>query len=383
MVTDRWRSLLPHVLLWALVLGSGTLLGIVLWPVASALLLALAIAALVEPVLFRPCATLVGRWWPALDRAFRDWVVAAVATSLLGAGFLFAALVVLWALLGSFSSTLDAVVGVAMQDQVRITATAELAGQQVVDLAHLYGGQQLAAGPIVTFVQDLLTRTRVGTEFLVFLVAGTGGFAAKAALVLVTVFYLLCQGPALIAWVVRWLPLDAPALMVVETTYRTVSYHLLAHILGRALVLGAGLGLIAWGIGGLNGILVALAAALFGLLPLVGPLVAWMPLAGLVWSRGDPGLAVALGISGWVWCWVVGRLFNRVATRLGTDQLWLEFLVFLGLVGGLLAHGPAGLVIGPAAVLGAAVAVATVRLVYSPGESSGITAIPGSGPSAG
>jgi hypothetical protein len=59
-------------------------------------------------------------------------------------------------------------------------------------------------------------------------------------------------------------------------------------------------------------------------------------------------------MAGWAWCWLVGWLFRRVAARLGTDQVWLEFLVFLGLVGGILAHGAAGVVFGPAAVLDAA-----------------------------
>ncbi len=362
-----WRILLPHVLLWGLVGGAMVLLVVALWPVAAALLVAAALALLTEAVIYRPIDDVAARLFPALDTAARRWLAALGATILVGLLAAGCVLVVVLALLGSWSGAIDAIVGIALQDDARITATAELAGRQAGDLAKLYGGG-LNQEHVRQMVHDLMSHTRVGVEVLHFLVSGTGGFIARSALVLVTLFYLFCQGPGLVALMIRWLPLEGEALGRIERAYRTTAYHLLAHILGRALALGCGLGLIAWMVAGLNGILVALVAALLALLPLVGPLVAWMPLAGLVWGRGEPWTAVALAAAGWLWCWLVGWLFRQVAARLGTDQVWLEFLVFLGLVGGVLAHGAAGLVLGPAAVLAAAVAAETVKQVYRPDE---------------
>ncbi len=361
-----WRVILPHLLLWSLVLGALGLLVAVLWPVAAALLLAAAVALLVEPVVYRPLRHVLDRCVPRLPVDSRRWLGALGATLLLvlaGGG---TALAVLWALLGSWEATWSAILGMALQDESRITATATLVGQQAEHLARLYGGGVIDGAAVAKVVHDGLSHTQVGAEVLHYLTSGTGGFVAQTALVLVTCFYLFCQGPGLVGLIARWLPVEEPSLDRITETYRATAYHLLAHIMGRALALGGGLGLIAWLVADLNGVLVAIAAALLALLPLVGPLVSWMPLAGLVWTRGDPGTAVALAIGGWAWCWLVGWLFRQVAARLGTDQLWLEFLVFLGLVGGILAQGAAGLILGPAAVLAASVAAAAVREVYLP-----------------
>ncbi len=379
---NAWARILPHVLLWGLALVAFGVLALVLWPVASALLLAAAVVAVTGPVVHRPLAAITDRLLPRLDLDARRWLSALAATVLLATTAAGAALVVLWALLGSLGGTVEAVIGVALQDEARITATAELAGRQAADLARLYGGGVVSGEAVRRVVHDLMTHTRVGAEVLQFLGSGTGGFVARAALVLVTLFYLFCQGPGLVGLAVRWLPLDETSLERLRHAYHTTAYHLLAHILGRALALGMGLGLIAWTIAGLNGVLVAIAAAVLGLLPLVGPLVAWMPLAGLVWGRGEPVTAVLLAMAGWAWCWLVGWLFRRVAARLGTDQVWLEFLVFLGLVGGILAHGAAGVVFGPAAVLAAAVAGTAIRSVYRP-EDDAITTAPAEPPRAG
>lgn len=371
-----WSRLVPHLLLGALALGALALLITILWPMAGALVLAAAVAALTGPVILRPLASTLARVLPTVDLEARRWLAALLATVFLGVSAAAAALMVLWAVVGSWPATWTAVVGVALQDPDRIAATADLVGRQAADLAVLYGGGAVSGESVRAAVEQVMSHTRVGAEVLQFLGSGTGGFLARSALVLVTVFYLLCQGPGLVSLAARWLPLDGTAQEALRRSYRTTAYHLLAHILGRAVALGVGLGLIAWAIAGLNGVLVALAAAVLALLPLVGPLVAWVPLAGLVWGRGEPATAIAMGMGGLAWCWLVGWLFRRVAARLGTDQVWLEFLVFLGLVGGILGHGPAGIVLGPAAVLAAAVAVATVRTVYGQSEND-LTTAPG------
>lgn len=364
MPSAGWSALLPHVGLWIIAAGFAAGLVVVLWPVLPTLLVALAVAALTEPVVFRPWDERLARWLPRWAPAARRWFAAMIATVLLAAFAGASALVVLWALLGSFSATVDGVIGIAVQDGDRIQAVAMRVGRRVADLAALYGQGVIDAHAIGAEVQAVLARTRVGPEVLHYLITGTGGFLARAALVLVTVFYLFSQGPGLAGWIARWLPLDTAGLAQVAQRYRATAYHLLAHIIARAMAHGLGLGLIAWGIAGFNGVLVAVAAGLLALLPLVGPLVAWLPLAGLIWSKGHPLLAIAFAVCGYLWTWLVERLFRRVAASLGTDALWIEFLVFLGLVGGVIAHGPAGLVLGPAAVLGAIVAAQLIRQVY-------------------
>jgi predicted PurR-regulated permease PerM len=367
MDTPSWRSRIPHAALWVLVAGALLLAVAVLSPLLPTLLIAGAVAVLAGPVLHRPVVAWLGRHRPAWSEATRAWLAAAFAVTALGAVAGTMVLAVLAAVLGSLGATWDAVAGIAVHDQVRIAALAQHLAVQAEDLDQLLGLDLVDPAPLAQRLADFFDRTQVGAEVLQVFVTGTGSAVARGALVAVTVFYLFLQGPALIAWLVRWLPLRPEDLDDLARAHAATASHLLVHLLARAAAVGIGLGGIAWAVAGYQGVLIAVAATVLALLPLVGPLVAWLPLVLLAAQQGQPVQAAALAVLGLAWWWLVDWWASRAARRRGTGQVWLGFLVFLGLVGGLLGHGPAGLVVGPAAVLVAVLAARAVWLVYRTG----------------
>jgi predicted PurR-regulated permease PerM len=145
--------------------------------------------------------------------------------------------------------------------------------------------------------------------------------------------------------------------------HRTVQ-HLLAETIGRALLMGVALGLIAYLVAGFNPVLVGLVGVFAGLLPIVGPAFVWLPLASLLASKGRWTEASALVAASWSASWLIERLSQRLARALGTDDTLLSFLLFCSIVGGVLGSGMRGLILGPAAVIVVVVLAQFVASLY-------------------
>jgi predicted PurR-regulated permease PerM len=213
-------------------------------------------------------------------------------------------------------------------------------------------------------LSELLSQVSVGSAFMQYVITGTGGFLVKSALTLVTLFYLYSQGPRLVTLLMTCLPLTFAQRLTIEARFHSTAVHLVTGTVARAACHGIALGLLAWVLGGFNPILVAVLVAVFALLPVAGPMVAWLPAASVMWTQGHVAAAIGLGISALLASWLIDTLAARLATRLGTDDLWLSFLLFLGLVGGLIGFGPRGLILGPAAVLTVSILIQVLPALY-------------------
>ena len=78
----------------------------------------------------------------------------------------------------------------------------------------------------------------------------------------------------------------------------------------------------------------------------------WLPLASHLWTTDRPIAGTALAVLALASAYLVDHLGERLTMRLVHRRtLWLSFLLFLSLVGGLIAFGPSGLVIAPTAVV--------------------------------
>ena len=94
-----------------------------------------------------------------------------------------------------------------------------------------------------------------------------------------------------------------------------------------------------------------LLGAFVGLVPVVGSAMVWLPLSSLVWTRGEPVKAIILAGVSLVVNYLISRVRSRMGKRLHDQGAWLSFMLFLGIIGGILSYGPQGFVIGPMAVI--------------------------------
>jgi predicted PurR-regulated permease PerM len=168
------------------------------------------------------------------------------------------------------------------------------------------------------------------------------------ALMLVALFFLLRDGHALVAWIERSSPLPATQLRAVLAELRRVSKSVIGAHLATGFIQAA-VATIGYAVAHVPSPL------FFGVLtlgasfiPSVGTAVVGLPLAGLLWLMGHGGWAIFL----LAWTTFVSGLVDNVVRPLlvhGKTDLH-GALIFFSLVGGILAFGPMGVVVGPLAL---------------------------------
>ena len=77
----------------------------------------------------------------------------------------------------------------------------------------------------------------------------------------------------------------------------------------------------------------------------------WLPLSSLVWTRGEPFTALFMAGLSLLVNYLISRVRSGMGKRLHQQGAWLSFMLFLGIIGGILSYGLQGFVIGPMAVV--------------------------------
>jgi predicted PurR-regulated permease PerM len=355
------RAWLPHLLLVGLVLAAVWLIVVVIAPLRVPLLLAGATAVLTAPVLFHPCLRLTRHCLPRLGDGLQRQIAAICATVALVGVVVSPVLLLLLSLVNSFGEGWQLLLGLALQDQARLEPFFVILQAQITSLAALYPGLQLDPQGIILALQEILAASKsLGPTFLSFLFKGSGR-VAEVGLALVCLSFFYANGPQLLRMLLDLSPLDERQQQLLIERHDRVAEHILVSSLGTACVKGLFFGGIAW----LSGIpvpppLIVLVAGVLSLLPMVGLTMVWLPLSLLAWSRGDHGLAVVIALLSLLSNYGFDHLRRRYRRARGLPtEGWMNFGLFIGLVGGLLAFGLPGLVIGPVAV-----AMATVLTRY-------------------
>jgi predicted PurR-regulated permease PerM len=173
----------------------------------------------------------------------------------------------------------------------------------------------------------------------------TGTALSHLLLFFVALFFLLSDGPALVEWIKRNLPLPPGKAGVILGYLRSVTNSVVISTLATS-GLQALVALVGYAIAGVP------SAFFFGLLtfftsfiPAVGTMLVWLPLAALKLGTGHPGAGLFLVGWGVLAVGMVDNLVKPVLIRRGVS--FPVGLVFFALLGGLAAFGPVGLVAGP------------------------------------
>ncbi len=181
------------------------------------------------------------------------------------------------------------------------------------------------------------------------MIASTAHVAFYAALMLVAMFFLLRDGPALIDWAERSSVMFPGRLRALLLDLRGVSKSVIGAQLASGLA-QASVATIGYALAGVPGPLLFGALSLAASFIPIGGVAAFVgvPLAALLWLLGRPGWAIFLAVWTTVLTGVVDYVVRPLVVRGGTKLH--GGLVFFALLGGLLAFGPIGLVVGPLAL---------------------------------
>lgn len=172
--------------------------------------------------------------------------------------------------------------------------------------------------------------------------------ALMLALMLVALFFLLRDGHDLVAWIDRTAPLPEGRLGAILSELRRVSKSVIGAHLATG-VIQAAVATLGYAVSGVpSPIFFGVLTLAASFIPSVGTAIIGVPLCGLVWMMGHTGWAIFL--LAWTTL-VTGLVDNLVRPLLVHGRTDLHgALVFFSLVGGILAFGPMGVVVGPLAL---------------------------------
>lgn len=196
--------------------------------------------------------------------------------------------------------------------------------------------EQAAAGgwTLATVVRDVLGgATRVIFGLIMMLIA---------------YFAFLLDGARLVAWIQSASPLPRRPTREILRDFRRVSRSVIASTLLSALAQAviAGIG---YAIAGVPGaFFFAFLTGVAALIPAVGTAIVTLPIAGVLLATGQTWQGIFLGI---YWVVVVSLVDNVIKPLVVRGGMRLSSaIVFFSLIGGLLAFGPIGLIVGPLTV---------------------------------
>ncbi len=183
------------------------------------------------------------------------------------------------------------------------------------------------------------------TTHLLGLGQNTLDFVVALFVMLYLLFFLLRDGPALTATVARAIPLEARHTERLLSQFVTVVRATVKGNIVIALVQGF-LGGVAFAVLGLPGALLwGTLMALLSLLPAVGAALVWGPVAAYLLFSGSLWPAVGLTLWGVLAIGLVDNLLRPVLV--GKDTRMPDYLVLLATLGGIAGFGLNGFVIGP------------------------------------
>lgn len=201
--------------------------------------------------------------------------------------------------------------------------------------------------------EDALRATAAAGGWSLAGMAGSAvGALARSAftvvMVLVAYISMLLYGPRLLTWFERISPLSADTTHELLTRFRATSVSVLGSTVasaGAQAVVAA----IGYAIAGVPNVLFfAFLTGVSAMIPILGTPLVTLPIAALMLASGNLWQGVFLGLWAVLLVSTVDNIVKPLFVR-GRAQMSAA-LVFFAFIGGLLAFGPIGLLVGPLAV---------------------------------
>jgi len=248
------------------------------------------------------------------------------------------------------------VLGVIVNQAVGVTASIRPVVERLVneptyldELLHGlpgYGHLEPYKGEIVTRAGELVGA--VG-GFLVSSLSdttrGTATFIFHFFLFLYTLFFLLIDGPGMRDAVLAHLPLSDDETGQMKERFMSITRATVKGTLVIGLVQGTLAGAAFWVAGIPQALFWTAVMIVLSVLPVIGAALVWVPACVILIAMGNVWTGVILAL----YCaLVVGSVDNVLRPRLvGRDTRMHDLVILFSTLGGILAFGPIGFIIGP------------------------------------
>ena len=176
-------------------------------------------------------------------------------------------------------------------------------------------------------------------------VSGIAHMLTSFLIMIVTMFFLFRDGPALADQVSDWTPLSDNYEAQIVKKFQEVSSATVVGSLVTAIAQGMAGGITFFLVGIPNILFWGTLTALFSLVPLVGTAVVWLPWALFLFATGETVKAIVLVVLSIVF---VGGIDNVLRPALIEGKTRMHtMLVFFSIMGGISYFGIVGMVVGP------------------------------------
>ncbi len=251
---------------------------------------------------------------------------------------------------------LSAFLGVVVSQAVDVSASVGPWVERELSQTNQLDGllQRLPFWETIQPYQDLISTKaaefagRLGT-FLVGSVAaasrGTAVFFFQLFIMLYAMFFFLLYGKAYMARILYYIPLAPDAENRLVAKFVSVARATIKGTLVIGVIQG-GLGGLGFWVAGVQGwAFWSVVMMILSIIPGVGTALIWVPAVIYLFAVGLGGKAIALAL----WCaLVVGMVDNVLRPRLvGRDTEMSDLLVLISTLGGIVAFGATGFIIGP------------------------------------
>lgn len=195
------------------------------------------------------------------------------------------------------------------------------------------------AGEIVNSMGGFLLSSLKGTTL------STVSFIVNFFIALYTMFFFLIDGPAMLKSVLEYLPLHADEKELLIQRFLSVTRATIKGTLVIGLIQGTMSGLAFWALGIPNAAFWGVLMCVLSILPLIGGALIWVPASIILFATGEVAKALVLA----AFCGlVVGSVDNVLRPWLvGRDTKMHDLVILFSTLGGLMAIGAMGFIIGP------------------------------------
>ena len=321
-------------------------------PLFEFILFAVSLAALTFPIFFVPIRRLVHNILPKLDEQRLSEICAVLSTLTLLLVLTSPLILLLWDAAGEKVGLIEVLWSLALGEESGKNTLLQGVSQQIQHIQSIFPKVPIDENKALEFVANLVGDTReFSGTFIEFLFKGTRGFVAELALALIALSFLYAHGGNFVKSALRMGGFSQAETASWFQLYRMITLRLLNDTVLTALSRGISMGMVAHFIGGFVFLPIFIIGSFVGLVPVVGSAMVWLPISSIIWGRGEPGTAISVALLSIFFNYLISRARTGMGKRLHEQGAWLSFMLFLGIIGGILAYGPQGFVIGPMAVI--------------------------------
>lgn len=335
-------------------------------PLFEFILFAVSLAALTYPIFYRPIFRLGQNLLPNFPKNRLSEFSAILSTVVLLLFMLSPILLLLVEASKSTQGFANMLLSLALGEEDGRVILENSVSSRISEMRDIYPRLPVDEEQAVQFVKSLVGDTRqFSGSFLEFLFNGTRGFVAELSLALIALSFLYAHGGSFIQQAMKFGGFEKQEVETWFRLHQKITLRLLSDTLLTSICRGIALGAVAYFAGGFPFLPVLFLGSFAGLVPVVGSAMIWLPLASITWTQGEVVLSLVIAGLSLFLNYGISRVRVGMGKRLHQQGAWLSFLLFLGIIGGLLSYGPQGFVIGPMAVV---LAYGLVRFLSGPTE---------------